>query len=246
MLCANNQQSNTKRLGERFVHKWPKRGGQMSKHVIAAVCAIAISILVACYVQNGAVTDTPENSNGDVAEKQLGTDSKYVNFTDESDAANWEQVTPKIAVMGRTMKELDTANTTPAAQRYEYEVLIKLRNDGDDPVVFDSVLLSFVPSEGKPFEMVTTSRDLKDQRKILTKTLKRGEVEDWSTGSDGYTDEIVSRSNEKPIGFEITLRLKGKTVEGPFRAEMPNLNDLPLAKEQEPQQPAIYLKFKGK
>ena len=90
--------------------------------------------------------------------------------------------------------------------------------------------------------MIQTSRDIKNQSKIKTETLKNGQEKEWVLDSDGYTDDLLSRSRDKPPVFGITIKNKGKIVAGPFRAELPNLNNLPLEKEGQPPS-AVYLIF---
>jgi len=140
-----------------------------------------------------------------------------------SDAEHWEAFDPQLSVLATVAKGVDFSN----APAHQYNVEVRVRNDGPQPVVFDSTVLGFIPAMGQPLAVVQTSRDLVNQEKIILQRLRPREEKTFAFDSDGYTSDLVQRSDPNPLLIEVILRLGSKRVAGPFLAELPPLGSLP-------------------
>ena len=165
-------------------------------------------------------------------------------------AAEWVQVTPDISLMGIVRKGLDVSNSTPAKPEYQYLVEVHLKNTGASPIRFETVALAFEPGRAEPLRQQVTSRDLKDQTKVLTVSMKHGEEKDWDAELLGATTaELFKRAAGEPVVFSLALQSKGKTIAGPFRATLPELDTLPAPNssqttyENRRESPGVNLKF---
>lgn len=56
----------------------------------------------------------------------------------------------------------------------------------------------------------------------------RGETEEWSFETNGYTTELVVGQGGKPIQFQLRLYLDKVLAAGPFFANLPNLERMEL------------------
>lgn len=140
----------------------------------------------------------------------------------------WVQVTSDISLMGVARKGLDVSNSTPAKPEYEYQIEVHLKNTGPSAIHFDTVQLAFEPGKAAPLRQQVTSRDLKDQTKVLSVSMKPGEEKDWDAVVMGATTgELLRRAAGESVVFSLALQSKGKTMAGPFRAKLPELDSLP-------------------
>lgn len=164
-----------------------------------------------------------------------------------SDPQHWEDVDPRLSALATVAKGVDYSNWSSERPAYQYDVEVRLRNKSEAAITFDAAALAFVPERGKPISAVQTERDLRNQEAIKRLRLKPGAEEKFTINSDGYTSDLLGRSEPKPLLFEVTLWLGSDRVAGPFRAELPQLSELPDVTETPAygvKGGAVYLTFK--
>ncbi|MDQ5846001.1 MAG: hypothetical protein M3539_11985 [Acidobacteriota bacterium] len=213
------------------------------KKMALVTLALAIVLLTGCRSAQRTTSNTESNS-------ATASSPQPMNTVPAARETQWVQVTPNISLMGIVRKGLDVSNSTPEKPEYMYQVEVHLKNTGTATIRFDTVLLVFEPGKGEPLRQQVTSRDVKDERKVLTISTKQGEENDWDAEPLGATTgELLRRAAGEPVVFSIALQVKGGTIAGPFRASLPELNSLPVPDssqagyESRRQAPGANLKF---
>ena len=215
----------------------------MTKSFRGMSLVMALIFLTGCSpgsqtVQNSLESPSPVNT----ANAEKPSPASLTTVSAETDAAHLEPVSPSFSLMGRVTKSLDKYSPTPDSPQAQYELTVKIKNTGESAIEYDLIDWSLIPDKAKPEHIEQTSRKPENQSVILTQTIKSGEEKQVELATFGKFTEILDSSAGKPVGFEITLKRKRKAVAGPFRAELSNLNELPITKEGE-SPAAVYLKF---
>ncbi len=213
------------------------------KNMVLVTSALTIVLLTGCRSAPRTTSNTESNSAN-------ASSPQPTNGAPAAREAQWVPVTPDISLMGIVRKGLDVSNSTPEKPEYMYQVEVHLKNTSAAAIHFDTVLLAFEPGKGEPLRQEVTSRDVKDQRKVLTISMKQGEEKDWDAELLGAsTGELLRRAAGDPVVFILALQAKGKTIAGPFRASLPELSSLPVPNssqvgyENRRQAPGTNLKF---
>jgi hypothetical protein len=213
------------------------------KNMVLVTLALATVLLTGCKSAQRTISNTESTS--------ANPSSQSTSTARPAREAQWVQVTPNISLMGIARRGLDQSNSTPEKPEYMYQVEVHLKNTGASTIRFDTVLLAFEPGKAEPLRQLVTSHDVNDQRKVLTISMKQGE--EWDSDAELLgvsTGELLRRAGGEPVGFSLTLQLNGKTLAGPFRASLPELNSLPvpdsnqLAYENRRKLPGENLKFR--
>jgi hypothetical protein len=185
-------------------------------------------------------------------------------FSAENDKAHWEQVSSGLSLLGKVTKGIDSSNSTPESPRFQYTVEVRMKNTGSSSIAHDATELAFRPAQGPPLRGTQTKRpdrttlewDLSiyaeastgapretgGQDAVRTENLKKGQEKEWKVDTNGHTGYLLTKSEGKALLFEITLKSRGKTVAGPFRAELPGIEGLPAPGDQKSSS-GVYLKF---
>lgn len=155
--------------------------------------------------------------------------------------APWERVSPQVSLLGKVTKGIDFSNSTPQSPRFQYDVEVRLKNTGSSPITYDALEFAFIAALGEPLRARQTEHDARTEA-VKTVTIKPDEEKRWEFTTNGYTNELLRRSQSQPLVFEMSLRLEGRIVAGPFRAELPDLGRLP-GSGRGTTAPAVHLKF---
>lgn len=218
------------------------------RNVVLLTLALAVVLLIGCRSAKRTTSNAESNSANASSPQTLNT-------APPAREAQWVQVTPNISLMGIARKGMDENNSTPEKPEYIYQIEVHLKNTGAATLHFDTVLITFEPGKGEPLRQQVTSRAVNelgavDERKVLTINMKSGEEKDWDAELMGTTTgELLRRAAGEPVVFSLALQAKGRTIAGPFRAALPELNSLPVpnssqsAYENRRQAPGANLKF---
>lgn len=218
------------------------------RNVVLVTLALAIVLLTGC-ISAKRTTSNAKSSSANASSPQT------LNTAPPAREAHWVQVAPNISLMGIVRKGLDVSNSTPEKPEYMYQVEVHIKNTGAATIHFDTVLMAFEPGKGEPLRQQVTSRAVNelgavDERKVLTINMKTGEERDWDAELMGATTgELLRRAAGEPVVFSLALQAKGRTIAGPFRASLPDLNSLPVPSssersyENKRQAPGANLKF---
>lgn len=238
----------------------------MMKELIAALLSVSIVLFAGCSGKN-AQSNNSASISPPGSPAAVKPDIRRAEVTTEP---LWNQVSPEISLQTMVKKEIDSSNSTPDSPRYMYQVEVKLKNTGASPLVFDAAEASFAPTKGGPLvartiegvdfdgrhlTRTTFSRDGDppgqsgksgdDLQKVITSRLGKGKEKRWEYDTGGDTRDLLSRSEGAPLAFQFTLMSGKKIVAGPFRADLPDLNDLSSPGDTKGSQPAaVYMKFK--
>jgi len=216
-------------------------------NVFMAGLALAGLLLTACRSTKPISSNLAPNSADN-------SSSQTANTQQPNPEPQWAQVAPNLALMGTARKGLDLSNSTPEKPRFTYLVDVRLKNTGAATISFDTAMLAFEPGKGEPLRQRVTSHPINkqgtaDDSRVLTRSVKKNEEEHWEADSNGYTYDLLSKAAGEPVLFSIVLQVKGKTIAGPFRATLPDLNALPApavspgAQAGKQQAPVVNLKF---
>jgi hypothetical protein len=171
--------------------------------------------------------------------------------SDEADQSHWQQLSPKLSLLGKVAKGVDTSNSTSESPRFQYNVEIRIKNTATSAIAYDRVERAFIPAVGEPLRIVQTVQtfqDLQDLQNLRTQgikvtNIKSGDEEKFEVDTNGYTNDLLNRTEGKPLIFDVRFRYKGRVVAGPFRADLPDLRQLPAPVSGAPPS-AFYLEFK--
>jgi hypothetical protein len=235
----------------------------MTKKTIAALLSVSLVLLAGCSGKN-AQSNNSANSSSPGAPAAAKPNIARAEVTTEP---LWNQVSPEISLQTMVKKGIDSSNSTPDSPRYMYQLEVKLKNNGASPLVFDAAEAAFVPGKGGPLlartiegvefggrylTRTTFSRDGDppgqsgdDLQRVTTSRVGKGKEKQWKYETGGDTRDLLNRSETAPLVFQFTLMSGKKIVAGPFRAGLPDLNDLSSTGDTKGSQPAVvYLKFK--
>jgi hypothetical protein len=111
-------------------------------------------------------------------------------------------------------------------RQQEYYVVAHIKNRGVS--TYDDIVGAFTPYNAQPLEEVHSETHNGEPEPALGAWASKEEV----FRTDGYTEDLVSHSSNKPITFSITLRRHGVPA-ATYAAVLPTLSNLPHPDEGE-------------
>jgi hypothetical protein len=141
---------------------------------------------------------------------------------------------PKMLVSGEVCRDTWSYTTTdaPRPSPVQYEVTFFAKNVDKALVTFDQVIATFSPAAGQDMNITITNKEGLTEDEITAGksvpwALQPGEVLTARAATNGYTFKLLRDTDKRPLAFELLFLDTGRTVAGPFRAELPHINDLP-------------------
>ena len=109
-----------------------------------------------------------------------------------------------------------------AASSAEYMVWFQITNNSQRVVVFDTVKIFWQCRPGGMLPSLTK----KDPGGVFQ--LKPGDQSDFSYGTNGHTSDLLANKGGQPIDLVVLLFMGNNLIAGPFIAEVPDLDKMPL------------------
>lgn len=130
---------------------------------------------------------------------------------------------PSLTVTAEVSRDIDVGGgmATGGGSQPEYAVIVHVKNKGDSPATLSQITAEWVPHGG---------RALTASQKFVAEgagTIPNGEEKVFTYRSDGYTQDLLTSSDDGSLAFRVTLFSGDAAVVGPLQAPLPKMQVLP-------------------